>query len=80
MDHEVLPRHGAAQAILADGFRDWSGSYALADGEGTPLILTGVFISDRPLSANDGSGALEPVPPAAADRRGGLASVVRARA
>ena len=46
----------AAQAILADGFRDWSGSYGLADAvEGTALILTGVFISDRPLSANDGA-------------------------
>ena len=45
----------AAQAILADGFRDWSGSYGLADVEGTPLILTGVFISDRPLSAIDGA-------------------------
>jgi hypothetical protein len=30
----------AAQAILADGFRDWSGSYGgLRDVEGTPLIL-----------------------------------------
>ena len=38
----------ASQAILADGSRDWSGSYGgLRDVEGTPLILTGVFISDR---------------------------------
>jgi hypothetical protein len=46
--------HGPGTTILADGFRDWSGSYGLRDVEGTPLILTGVFISDRPLSANDG--------------------------
>jgi hypothetical protein len=43
-DHQFVDRHPA-----------WTGSYGLADVEGTPLILTGVFISDRPLSANDGA-------------------------
>ena len=58
VDHRTMRYYhatSAAQAILADGFRDWSGSYGLRDVEGTPLILTGVFISDRPLSANDGA-------------------------
>jgi hypothetical protein len=37
----------AAVAILANGFRDSSGSYGLVDAQERPFILTGVFISDR---------------------------------
>jgi hypothetical protein len=40
-----------AEAILADGFRDTTGSHLFVD-----LVLTGVGISDRPLDANGGAG------------------------
>ena len=50
----------AAQAILADGFRDWSGSYGLRDVEGTPLILTGVFIMSD--STSHGRASHAPYP------------------
>lgn len=43
-------RTPAADAILAGGFRDATGSYLLED-----MTLTGVFISDRPLDENEGA-------------------------
>jgi hypothetical protein len=39
----------AARAILAEGFRDASGSYGL------PIVLEGVFVSDRPVDCNEGA-------------------------
>jgi hypothetical protein len=38
-------------AILRDGFRDEDGSYMLED-----FALRGVFLSDKPLDANEGAG------------------------
>lgn len=40
----------AAEAILRDGFRDATGTYMFVG-----LELTGVFISDEPLDANEGA-------------------------
>jgi hypothetical protein len=39
----------AARAILAEGFRDARGSYGL------PIVLQGVFVSDRPVDCNEGA-------------------------
>lgn len=39
-----------AESILANGFRDATGSYMLSD-----LILTGVFLGDRPMDVNEGA-------------------------
>ena len=47
--HRTTP--AAAEAILATGFRDATGSYMLEDE------LTGVFISDVPLDMNEGAKA-----------------------
>jgi hypothetical protein len=40
----------AADAILRDGFRDNTSNYLMS-----ALTLTGVFIADRPLDANEGA-------------------------
>jgi hypothetical protein len=40
---------GAAIRIAADGFRDSEGYY------GTEILLSGVWLSDRPLDANEGA-------------------------
>jgi hypothetical protein len=40
----------AANTILAEGFRDTTGSYMLHDFE-----LTGVWLADRPLNCNQGA-------------------------
>jgi hypothetical protein len=40
----------AAGSILAEGFRDSTGSYMLA-----ALTLTGVFLGDRPMDMNEGA-------------------------
>jgi hypothetical protein len=40
----------AAEAILAEGFQDATGSYGLAS-----RVLTGVFVSDTPANVNDGA-------------------------
>jgi hypothetical protein len=39
----------AAEAILREGFRDAAGSYMLIE-----IVLEGVFVSDTPLSINEG--------------------------
>ena len=39
----------AARAILAEGFRDARGSYGL------PIVLEGIFVSDRPVDCNEGA-------------------------
>jgi len=45
----------AAEAILANGFRDSSGSYGLVDAQERPFMLTGVFVSDQIMSINEGA-------------------------
>jgi hypothetical protein len=40
----------AADAILREGFRDATGSYMFEN-----LVLTGVWIADQPLDANEGA-------------------------
>ena len=44
----------AAQAILKSGFRDGTGSYGLAS-----TTLTGVFVSNQPLTVNEGASGEE---------------------
>jgi hypothetical protein len=41
--------NAAASAILADGFRDWTGTYMLG------VELVGVWISNRPLNRGQGT-------------------------
>ena len=43
-----------ANLILADGFRDGQGNFGLVDEQDVPAALSGVFLSDRPLDANEG--------------------------
>jgi hypothetical protein len=47
----IYHRTGNAEAILRDRFRDEEGSYMLED-----FTLRGVFLSDKPLDANEGAG------------------------
>ncbi len=47
---KVYHRTSAAEAILREGFIDHSGSYMCTD-----MILTGVFVSDKPLDGNEGA-------------------------
>lgn len=45
----------AAETILANGFRDSSGSYGLTDAQERPFMLTGVFVSNEILDVNEGA-------------------------
>jgi hypothetical protein len=45
----------AAEAILANGFRDSSGSYGLVDAQERPFMLTGVFVSNKIVDINEGA-------------------------
>jgi hypothetical protein len=45
----------AADAILARGFVDHEGHYGLTDDAGQPVVLRGVWLSDVPLDANEGT-------------------------
>jgi hypothetical protein len=44
-----------AEAILRDGFRDQTRNYGLHYDTGEPFVLTGVWLSDRPLEVNEGT-------------------------
>ena len=52
---KLYHRTDAAEAILANGFRNSTGSYGLVDDQGRPFMLTGVFVSDHPLSMHEGA-------------------------
>jgi len=48
--HRFYHRTNAAKGILADGFRDATGNCMMSG-----FTVTGVWVSDRPLDANEGA-------------------------
>jgi hypothetical protein len=55
--YHVTTKEGAG-AIVRDGFSDQTRNYGLHYGTGEPFVLTGVWLSDRPLDVNEGRDTL----------------------